>query len=204
MRVGLAGILFFIISFSQLYAAPQLHVVWRDENSNGQCTDDAGRTAVGGPYAAEKGQWTPYFRINTDNRAGGCKLQLGITDPDGQMAGQEFVLQISTGLWGPIGNRPGCDTGRIVIPVTRGIVPQFTPEITIDTDRSSHSCLFEFSVLGAGSNSFELEIFSDTVRGGFNYCAGGGRAQANPPTTANAHFRTQEDDGGCQWRFRLN
>jgi hypothetical protein len=174
-------------------AGISLYEFFEPDGDPGQCNVRAHGDIVT-PYD----RWSAPIRIDTDQRAGGCRFNLAVVDPDGRLANWHVTMAFqATGDGGQCGNQ-GVQDVQIVR------AARFVDNgraVRIDTDDRSGGCLLSFTVRGNGPRLLVYFVNDD---------AGAGQCQrerdtqvVSPGETRSILIDTDRRDGGCLLQFRL-
>lgn len=157
-----------------------------------QCGADEGGAL--GVHCVPLDQWTPFLRIDTDGRSGGCQQRFSLRSP----CTVDLTLCVDFQVSG------GGDGGQCLNQGYHCVgLNQWTDPIVIDADNRSGWCDQQFFVSGQDGYSFDLNFWAD---GDAGQCKSTGTSTAlstyNNGTTTIGHD-TDDRGGGCRQSFRL-
>jgi hypothetical protein len=147
--------------------------------------------------------WTARIVVDTDQRAQGCRLALGLHDADGSLAGLNLTYRFEVspgGNAGQCGNTTSQPTSIPPLP-GRGF---FMAPVIIDADNRSGWC--DLTLELSGRTDVALDVWYGWT-GDAGQCRG---SQPSPNRTLTAFtgplvigFDTDSRAGGCALRFRI-
>jgi hypothetical protein len=197
-----------LVVFLALSAAPAVAQTGAEKNYGIQLVQnwvattnaDAGQCngAAHGRIVSPATEYSPAIKMDTDGRPGGCKYQMGIVDPSGELAKRGFKLTMD--FW-PDGEAGQCGSpGPRQIPVSRSLGQvKLSDAIVIDTDNRPGGCRQRWSMAGHGV-AFDMKFWAEGEPGQCkdlgNYSIAGGQQVEIGIDTDNA-------PGGCLQSLRL-
>jgi hypothetical protein len=138
--------------------------------------------------------WTPPIRIDTDNSPGGCYQQLGILDPNKELAGVSLTVDFEPDGVGQ------CDIpGSRTIPITQSSLT-WSSAYRIDADNRPGGCQQKFTLSGPDVISFDVYYVADGDPG---QCGNPGEHTITTGQSVTLRIDTDSRPGGCRQQFRI-
>jgi hypothetical protein len=159
----------------------------------GQCNVGAYGERILSPVS----EWSPFIRVDTDDRAGGCLHSLGILDDGNNLEGLEIAINFfADGDAGSCGN-----SGFRTIPLSRSLGEvTLTEPMRYDTDSRPGGCQQVYSLKGRSHVAFQIEFLPDGDPG---QCGNAGTHTVFVGQNAQIRIGTDNRLGGCRLRYRL-
>ena len=161
-----------------------------------QCTEQAH-----GLIKTKAGDWSPFIKIKTDGRAGGCLHRFAIVDTGSRLTD----LIISVSFWGDgdatqCGNPGTHDIPRLTKDPVRDQPNDWTAPLKIDTDQRRGGCHERWALRGRTDVALDIDFVPD---GEAEQCGNAGPFTITGETGAQFRIKTSDQPGGCLLRFRL-
>jgi hypothetical protein len=162
----------------------------------GQCNELAT-----GLIKTRAGDWSPYIKIKTDSRTGGCLHRFSIVDTGSRLSD----LFISVSFWGDgdatqCGNPGTHDLPRLTRDPVRDTVADWTPALKIDSDQRRGGCHLKWQLRGRTDVALDIDFVPD---GEAEQCGNAGPVSVTSEVSADFRVKTTDQPGGCLLRFRL-
>jgi hypothetical protein len=154
-----------------------------------------------GLIKTKAGDWTPYIKIKTDSRTGGCLHRFSIIDTGGRLPD----LHISVSYWGDgdatqCGNPGTHDIPRLTRDPVRETAADWSPPLKLDTDQRRGGCHQRWAMRGRTDVALDIDFVPD---GEAEQCGNAGPFTVTGETMAQFRIKTTDQNGGCLLRFRL-
>lgn len=154
-----------------------------------------------GLIKTRSGDWSPYVKIKTDSRIGGCLQRFSIVDTGSRLT--DLVLSVS--FWGDgdatqCGNPGTHDIPRLTRDPVRETAADWSSPIKIDSDQRRGGCHVRWALRGRTDVALDIDFVPD---GEAEQCGNAGPFTVTGETGAQFRIKTSDQPGGCLLRFRL-